>query len=44
MCLTARSRGISHQIAMTQVSTDKIKTEMATYLGADAARVAFSNL
>ena len=36
--------GISHQIAMTQVSTDKIKTAMATYPGADAARVAFSNL
>ncbi len=33
--------GIGHQIAMTQVSTDQIRTAMATYPGADAARVAF---
>ncbi len=33
--------GIGHQIAMAQVSTNKIKTAMATYPGADAAMVAF---
>ena len=33
--------GIGHQIAVTQVSTDQIRTAMATYPGADAARVAF---
>jgi len=33
--------GIGHQIAMTQVSTNKIKTAMATYPGAGAAMVAF---
>ncbi len=33
--------GIGHQIAVTQVSTDEIRTAMATYPGADAARVAF---
>jgi hypothetical protein len=33
--------GIGGQIAMTQVSTDKIKTAMATYPGVSAARVAF---
>ncbi len=33
--------GIGHAIAKTQVSTDEIRTAMATYPGADAARVAF---
>jgi hypothetical protein len=33
--------GIGHQIATTQVSTISIISAMATYLGADAARVAF---
>jgi hypothetical protein len=33
--------GIGHQIAVAQVSTDQIITAMATYPGADAARVAF---
>ena len=33
--------GIGGQIAMTQVSTDKIRTAMATYPGANAAMVAF---
>ena len=33
--------GIGGQIATTQVSTDKIKTAMATYPGANAAMVAF---
>jgi len=33
--------GIGHQIAMTQVSTNKIKTAMATYPGAGTAMVAF---
>jgi hypothetical protein len=33
--------GIGHQIAKTKVSTDAIRTAMATYPGADAARVAF---
>jgi hypothetical protein len=33
--------GIGHQIAVTQVSTNEIITAMATYPGADAARVAF---
>jgi hypothetical protein len=33
--------GIGHQIAATQVSTSQIITAMATYPGADAARVAF---
>ena len=33
--------GIGHQIAVTQVSTSEISTAMATYPGADAARVAF---
>jgi hypothetical protein len=33
--------GIGHQIFVTQVSTDQIRTAMATYPGPDAARVAF---
>ncbi len=33
--------GIGHQIAITQVSTSRIITAMATYPGPDAARVAF---
>ena len=33
--------GIGHQIAVTQVSTNEIITAMATYPGADAARVVF---
>jgi hypothetical protein len=33
--------GIGHQIAVSQVSTNEIITAMATYPGADAARVAF---
>ena len=33
--------GIGHAIAKTHVSTDKIRTAMATYPGADAAMVAF---
>jgi hypothetical protein len=33
--------GIGHAIAVTQVSTSAIRTAMATYPGADAARVAF---
>jgi PQQ enzyme repeat len=33
--------GIGGQIAMTQVSTDEIRTAMATYPGVSAARVAF---
>ncbi len=33
--------GIGHQIAKTLVSTSPIRTAMATYPGADAARVAF---